>query len=446
MEKKEHYGLGTAISMIMGIVIGSGIFFKVDDILIKTGGNIALGILVFILGAFCVVFGSISLSQLASRTQKKGGLISYFEEFVSIESANAIGWFQVYVYLPTLSAVVSWVAGIYTISLLGLPDNLEMKIIVGLIYMTFFYALNYFSYQIGGRFQNISTIAKMIPLIGIGLLGLFWKSPYPTVPVEMVLVKQHSVGWGWLAALAPMAFSFDGWIVSTTITQEVRDYKRNMPIALTVGPLLVLGVYLTFFLGVISIIGPEYILSAGDATVSQLGHSIFGPMGETILLVFVLLAVLGVLNGLTLGYVRMPQILATKNMLPYSEKLAKINPKTELSPYSAILAYCISLIWLLVHYITQKWDLLNGGDISEIAIVFSYLSYMILYFKVIQLNRDGIIENKFLGKIAPILGICGSLIIFIGGLFANPVYGPIFILISGLICWLGYFYTKENNQ
>lgn len=107
MEKKEHYGLGTAISMIMGIVIGSGIFFKVDDILIKTGGNIALGILVFILGAFCVVFGSISLSQLASRTQKKGGLISYFEEFVSIESANAIGWFQVYVYLPTLSAVVS---------------------------------------------------------------------------------------------------------------------------------------------------------------------------------------------------------------------------------------------------------------------------------------------------------------------------------------------------
>lgn len=169
-------------------------------------------------------------------------------------------------------------------------------------------------------------------------------------------------------------------------------------------------------------------------------------MGETILLVFVLLAVLGVLNGLTLGYVRMPQILATKNMLPNSEKLAKINPKTELSPHSAILAYLISLIWLSVHYVTQKWDLLNGGDISEIAIVFSYLSYMILYFKVIQLNKNGIIDNKFLGKIVPSLGICGSLIIFIGGLFANPVYGPIFILISGLICWLGYLYATKNNQ
>lgn len=72
MKAKEHYGIGTAISMIVGILIGSGIFFKVDDVLTATGGNVWLGALVFLIGALCVIFGSITLSQLASRTQTQG--------------------------------------------------------------------------------------------------------------------------------------------------------------------------------------------------------------------------------------------------------------------------------------------------------------------------------------------------------------------------------------
>lgn len=91
--------MGTAISMIMGIVIGSGIFFKVDDILIKTGGNIALGILVFILGAFCVVFGSISLSQLASRTQKKVDLYLILKNLYPLNrQMQLVGFKYMYIY------------------------------------------------------------------------------------------------------------------------------------------------------------------------------------------------------------------------------------------------------------------------------------------------------------------------------------------------------------
>lgn len=79
--KNQKYGFFTAVTMITGIVIGSGIFFKSDNILEYTNGNVTLGILVFVIAAFAIIFGSLTISQLARRTDKPGGLITYVEEF-----------------------------------------------------------------------------------------------------------------------------------------------------------------------------------------------------------------------------------------------------------------------------------------------------------------------------------------------------------------------------
>lgn len=442
---KQHYGLLTALSMIVGICIGSGIFFKADDILTYTGGDVVLGIIVFCIGALCVIFGSITLTELASRTTKIGGVVGYFEEFISSSAASAFGWFQMWVYFPTITVVVSWVAGIYTTMLFGLSSTLEMQIGIGLVYLSFLFAMNYLSLKAGGRFQNITTFIKLIPLIGIGIAGIFWSAPMPEIPSEVVEIGTSSVGLGWLAALAPMAFSFEGWVISTTITPEVKNAKRNMPIALTIGPLIVLGVYLAYFIGTVSIVGEEYILSTGDGAINQIGAELLGPMGESILLTFVLIAVLGVVNGLTLGFIRLPQALATKNMTPMSDKIAEIDPERELSPASATFAFVLSLGWMFLHYITQKTNLLSGGDVSEIAIIFSYLAYAVLYLKVIQLKRVGTIQNVFLGYVAPVFGTLGSLIILVGGIFSNPTFVPFFLVFSLLVCIAGYYYYQRKT-
>ncbi|MEC6748906.1 amino acid permease [Marinilactibacillus sp. XAAS-LB27] len=446
IEIKQHYGLLTALSMIVGICVGSGIFFKSDDILAYTGGDVLLGVLVFCIGALCVIFGSITLTELASRTEKTGGVVGYFEEFISPAAASAFGWFQVWVYFPTITVVVAWVAGIYTTMLFNLPSTLETQVGIGLIYLTFLFGMNYISLKAGGRFQNLTTFIKLIPLIGIGLVGLFWSAPNPEIPNEVAVIGTSSVGLGWLAALAPMAFSFEGWVISTTITPEVKNAKRNMPIALTIGPLIVLVVYLAYFLGTVSIVGEEYILSTGDAAISQIGTAILGANGESIMLTFVLIAVLGVVNGLTLGYIRLPQALATKNMIPMSDSIKVMDAKRELSPASTIFAFVVSLVWMGLHYISQKTSLLSGGDISEIAIVFSYLAYAVLYLKVIQLKREGVIKNVFLGYVAPVLGTLGSLVILVGGIFSNPTFVPFFLIFSLLVCIAGFVYYQKKNQ
>lgn len=434
--KSKHYGLGTAISMIVGILVGSGIFFKADDILGFTSGNVGLSVLVFCIGAFCVIFGNITLSQLASRTDRRGGVLAYFEEFISEKAAAGFGWFQIFAYYPSISVVVSWVAGIYTTMLFGLPNNLELQIAIACVYLTFFFLLNYFSLKLGGRFQNISTIMKIIPLVGIGLIGFFWKAPVsPTT--ETLVTPLASVGWGWLAALPATAFSFDGWVVATSITHEVKDAKKNMPIALTIGPLIVLGVYLAYFLGMVAIVGPEYILQHRDNTIYEIGLILFGEQGGTLILSFILIAVLGVVNGLVLGVLRMPQAMATKNMLPNSTKIKLINEKTQLSPNAALLSVCISYGWMIIHYFTQKFGILSGGDVSEIAIVFSYITYIWLYLKVFQLSKN---------KVIPVLGILGSLIIVMGGVISNPTFVPLFLFACSIIFYSGYAYMKKTKH
>lgn len=441
--EKEHYGLLTATTMIVGIVIGSGIFFKSDDVLLYTGGNVALGILIFCIGALSIIFGSLTIIELSIRTKKNGGIVGYFEEFISLKAASAFGWFQTFVYFPTINAVISWVAGIYILSLFDANATLESQVFLGFILFTFIYGINVISYRLGGLIQNLSTFMKLIPLLVIAVVGLFWNQPSPAVPSFITPIFKTDVGFQWIAALAPIAYSFDGWIIATSITNEVNNPKRNMSLALILGPIIVLTVYLLYFLGLNHMLGAEFIMSTGNLGINMVGELLFGRYGTRILMTFVIIAVVGVINGISLGSIRMPQALASKNMLPYSKKIAVIHPTFQVSLYSAFISYFITVIWMVLHYLTQKSGILKGGDISEISIVFSYTCYMILYLKVIHMKKEKIIDGYFKGIICPILALCGSITILLGGIISNPFYVICFMIFCSFVCFAGFIYHQK---
>jgi APA family basic amino acid/polyamine antiporter len=443
--KKEHYGIITAITMIIGIVIGSGIFFKSDDILLYTGGNVILGVLVLCLGAFSIIFGSLSLVEMSIRSQKNGGIVGYYEEFISRKAAAFFGWFQTFVYFPALIAVISWVSGIYTCSLFELGNSLEIQIFVGFIYLMILYIINCISIKLGGYFQTLTTIIKLIPLFVIAIVGVVLGSAHPEIPAGITRIASQDVGFKWIIAIVPIAFSYDGWIIATTITDEVKNPKKTMPLALIIGPLIVLGVYLLYFLGITDLLGNEYIMSTGNEAINQVGYIILGDNGSKILMIFIIISILGVANGLILGIIRMPQVLASKNLIPLAKSIEKIHPKFQISTSSALISFLLSLVWIVAHYLTQKSGILGGSDVSEIAIVFSYGCYIVLYIKIITMFKEGIITSKIKGILCPIFGIIGSLFILVGGFVSNPLYATLFIALCILISSIGYYYTKENN-
>lgn len=440
---KRRYGLFTAITMITGIVIGSGIFFKADDVLGYTKGNVLLGIVIFAVAAIAIVFGCLAISQLATRTDKPGGVIAYTEEFVGIGASCAFGWFQTFLYLPSLEAVVSWVIGIYLLQLFGMEFTLERSIIIGLVCMTVLFIINTLSAKLGGYFQNVSMIIKLIPLLLIALAGLFLDTPKSMSGEGIATFQQATGTLGWVMAFAPIAFSFDGWIISTNICHEIKNSKRNLPLALTISPLVILLAYVLYFVGISSLIGPEVILEQGDASVFMAANRLFGKVGGKLILVFVVVSVIGTVNGITLGYIRMPYSLALRNMLPGSTWLKKEEAGLKGMPLiSALFAYGISLIWMLVHYITQKIGM--RGDVSEIAIGVSYLNYIVLYITVMRLTKRGEIKSIFKGYVIPILATLGSLVI-ISGSVSHPLFVYYFIVCL-LILLVGGLYYRWNKH
>lgn len=441
MERKK-YGLFTAITMIIGIVIGSGIFFKSDNILIATDGSVIMGVVIFTIAALCVILGCLNIAELASRCNKPGGIITYAEEFCGNKTASAFGWFQTFLYYPTLIIVVTWVTGIYTCTLLGINSTLETQLGIGIIFLIFIFIVNSLSVKLGGIFQNASTLIKLIPLILIACGGLFLNNDVSVINRNDLQMLSST---SWLAAIAPIAFSFDGWIVSTSISHEIKNSQKNLPLALIGAPLFVLAIYILYFVGISTLIGPEQIIALGDEHVYLAANKILGNMGAKILIIFIIISVLGTLNGLVIGFIRLPYSLALRGMLPNSNKLKVMNEKYSIPTKSAILALIICFFWLVIHYLTQKYNILPNSDVSEIATVMSYVLYSVLYIQVFKLGTRGDIKGFTRGRLVPCLGLLGSFVILLGG-FSNSLF-IVYCLICFVILLSGaLFYKKQENK
>ncbi|AYE35772.1 APC family permease [Clostridium septicum] len=441
--KKNEYGLFTAIGMIVGVVIGSGIFFKSDNILIATNGSVSLGILVFCIAAIGIIFGSLTISELASRNTKAGGIITYAEYSYNKSVACAFGWFHTFLYYPTLISVVTWVSGIYISMLFGLESTLETQILIGLAMMLIIFITNILSAKLGGIFQNASTVIKIIPLIFIAIAGLVFGKPSAIAITDITNMQSFA----WISAIAPIAFSFDGWIVATSIAHEIKEPSKNLPKALVVAPLFILGIYLLYFVGISIYVGPETVMSLGDAHVDLAANNIFGAWGAKIILTFVVISILGTVNGLTMGLTRLPYSLAIRGMFPKYKTFSKVNEKLGMPIQSSIIALVISITWLVIHYLTQKFSLLPNSDISEISITINYVLYILLYAKVFRMGLSGEIVGVWKGLLNPLLATLGSLIILVGSI-GNPLFWinasiSVIILLSAIVFWK--YQSKKVN-
>ena len=410
--KKTEYGLFTTIGMIVGIVIGSGIFFRSDDILTATGGSISLGVLVFCISAISIIFGSLTISELATRSTKHGGIITYAEDTCNKYLACAFGWFHTFLYYPTLICVVSWVIGIYSSLLFGIEATLLTQVLIGFGIMCILFICNIFSAKLGGYFQNLATVIKLLPLFIIGIAGLVAGDPTHITPSQAPAVESAS----WIAAITPIAFAFDGWIIATSLGHEIKDAKKNLKIALIFAPLFILAIYLLYFVGISMYVGPETVMSLGDAHVDAAALKLLGPLGSKVILTFVIISVMGTVNGLIMGLLRLPYSLSLRGMFPCSKQISKTREGFSFSIPSALVAFILCVFWMFIHYFTQKYNILQNSDVSEIAITINYVLYIVLYMKVFQMGREGEIKGFWQGKMNPILATCGSLMILIGSM------------------------------
>ena len=458
---ERKYGLLTAICMVVGIVIGSGVFFKAQDILNYTGGNMPLGILAWIIGGVVMLICALNLANLGSHYEKVNGLVDYAEATVGKRYAYFVAWFSAFIYLPGMTSVLAWVSARYTVQLFGMNDpTTGVCLALSCFYLCASYALNTLSPKLAGKFQVSTTFIKLVPLLVMAIVGTIVGLANGTT-IEAFKTAAIQIEGGNASALfsavVATAFAYEGWIIATSINAELKDSKRNLPIALTVGGIIIVAVYITYYIGL-----------AGAADISTLQTSgapaafrnLFGNVGGTALSVLIVISCFGTLNGLMLASTRAMYSISARNQGPKPEVVNEISPSTNMPYNSAIIGLLVCSFFLFYFYGANLMNPIFGVfsfDSSELPIITIYGFYIPVFIMFIKKHgKENILKNTIL----PLLGIIASTFMVFAALYAHGISKylaakeagtfsfPVlfYLIVFAVVLFIGNFFYKKNND
>lgn len=441
---KKKFGFLTAAGMVVGIVIGSGVFKSAGDVLNASGGSLPVAILAWVIGGLIIVVSSYAFSLVALRNTKASGLIDYIENLFGKKLAYLVGWYLNFVYYPVLVGILSWLAGDVTNSLLG-ADSLTWPL--ALFYFFGVYALNLLSPVMAGKTQVSATVIKIIPLALIAVIGLIvglLNGNTIEALTESATNVTNAGATGLAAAVAVTAFAYDGWILALSITQELKDAKKTLSKALISGSVFIAAIYVLFFVGLSGVVSNnEAVLNAGSLDTSILAaERLFGVFFGNVVSVMILISVLGTLNGLTMGAVRGMYQISVRNVGPKPVLFTHLT-KSDAPIYGGLLSMGVATLWGLVWYGNfQGWW--NGFmDTSVLSIILLYSAYILVYYDIAKSFKDLSFFNRY---IVPLLATLAALYLIYGAFTSDPRMFGFFLLIVGIVLGTGYALYGSPKQ
>lgn len=434
MENKlqRKYGLLTAICMVVGIVVGSGVFFKAQNILNATNGDMPLGILAWIIGGVIMILSILAFSVMAQKYEKVNGVIDYAEATVGGKYAYIVGWFMSTTYYPTLTSVLAWLSARYLLTFISAvnPDfcsdpvtGPECFVLAGL-FLILSFVLNSLSPKISGKFQVSTTFIKFVPLLLMAIVGIIYGLTHNIEgTTEKILLTNFGTSSGRIdvlfGAVVATAFAYEGWIIATSINSELKNAKRNLPIALIVGGIIIVAIYVIYYIGVAGAVPVSELMDKG-ATIAY--TTVFGNVFGNILNLFVAISCIGTLNGLMLGCTRGMYSVAVRGRGPKPETFASVDKSTDMPANSSIFGLMFCGLWLTFFYganlAPTNWFGIFGFDSSELPIITTYALYIPIFIMFMKKAKD---EKPLKRFVVPGLAICGAIFMVIAAIYAHGI-------------------------
>lgn len=459
---QKRYGLLTAICMVVGIVIGSGVFFKAQTILQKTGGNMPLGILAWIIGGVIMLTCLLAFSVMAQKFEKVNGIVDYAEACVGSRYAYYIGWFLSIIYYPCLTSVLAWLSARYTLvfitsvapnfPLLGLGAAAGAETILGpecmslaMFYLCCAYAVNALSPKLAGKLQVSTTIIKLIPLFLMAIAGIVVGIANGTLANNFKTLADvgaaDATGSPLFASVCATAFAYEGWIIATSINAELKDAKKNLPRALVIGAIIIIATYIFYYVGVAGGATNQELIDSG-ATVAFV--NVFGNVLGNILNLFIAISCIGTMNGLMLGCVRGLYSIAVRGMGPAPHVFSQIDKETNMPHNSAIVGLLLCGFWGLYFFLANLAGTWSGPfvfDSSELPIITIYMLYLPIFVMWIKKATD---ETAMRRYVLPLLAICGSLFMIYACIMGHGIACFWYLIVFAVVMAIGFAFSKEK--
>lgn len=446
-ELSKKFGLFTAIAMVVGIVIGSGVFFKAEKILTATGGNLPLGILSWVIGGLIMISCACTFAIMATKYERVNGIVDYAEAAMGRTYGYYVGWFMAMIYYPTLTSVLAWVSARYTCVLFGWDITGGQCMTIAGFYLVASYALNALSPVLAGKFQVTATVIKLIPLALMAVVGTVYGMGNGMIMRNFTtVVTEVEPTVALFTAVVATSFAYEGWIIATSINAELKDSKRNLPIALVAGTFGVMLVYILYYVGLAGAVTNETLMAGGQEGAKLAFETVFSNLGGTLVFVFVIISCLGTLNGLMLGCTRGIYSIAARGEGPGVAMFRQIDPVSNMPTNSAIFGLLLSAVWLVYFYganLTDPWFGFFCFDSSELPIVSLYAMYLPIFVSFMRNEGDLPVLTRF---VLPALALCGSLFMIYAACYAHGMAVVAYLSIFAVVMLAGAVLAKSTHR
>ena len=362
-------GPAQATSVVVGVVIGSGIFLVPAEMM-QAAGSARLVFLAWIVGGIFSFFGALTYAELGAMKPQAGGEYVYIRDAYGPLAGFLCGWTWTIVVKPSSLAAISTgivqiLASFSALSFLT-ADGAHLKIagqIVAVLVVFLVSAINYIGIRRAGNFQLTFTILKIALILGIAAIAFNSHGNWTNFRGHYAAAAGGIVGF--ILAVKAALWAYDGWSDLNMVAEEVRSPERNIPLAMVAGMFVIGALYMLVNSAVQYALPPD-LVARSSSPMSDAVKASLGNTGAAIVAGAIVISLITSLNGIAMSGARMAFAMARDGN--FFSGLAKVHSRFR-TPHIAILAQgLLSVVFLF-----------TGGNFRQLftlALFAEWLSYV----------------------------------------------------------------------
>lgn len=433
VQLKKNIGFFVGTSLVVGTVIGSGIFMK-PGIVLESSGDSTRALLAWLIGGLITLASGLTIAEVSTRIPKTGGLYAYLEEVYGRIWGFICGWVQTVIYGPAVMGALGLYFGSLLVSFFQLDSSLST--IVGIITVIFLGVVNSLGTRYGGMIQNVSTVAKLIPIFAIAIFGIILGDQ----PVLNVSSGSSTAAISMGAAILATLWAYDGWMNVGFMAGEMKDPSKTLPKAIITGILIVMVSYLSVNVAMLHVLTAEQIIELGPNAANTAATILFGDFGGKLITIGILISIFGCLNGKILTFPRIPFAMAQNGLLPGSKQISKVH-KTYKTPMNAtIMQMVIAVIMMIVS---------DPDRLTDMAIFSVFSFYGLAFFAVFILRKKQPDVKTYkvpFYPLTPIIAVIGTVYLVVNTVMDKPADALLSIGIGIIGLPIYWVLTREKSR
>ncbi len=427
----------TATAVIIGAIIGSGIFMVPSSVASQVGSP-SLSLMVWIIGAVLTLAGALCYAELGAAIPRSGGTYAFLRRAYNTDLiAFLFGWAFLFIIITGAMGAVATVFARYASGLFAIENLwIERWLAVGCI--LFLTVVNCLGVKIGGGVQNVFAFIKVGAVLAVILLGFFLASGSEVAWVPLIQEKTGvSLLGGLSLAILGALFAYNGWFFVTFIATEIKDPERSIPRAIMAGLAIVAAVYILANIVYLTVLSFEELQMSRRPAADTL-HALVGPTGAMAISAAIMLTTFGTVNAQLMVAPRVYHAMA--NHAIFFKACRFVHPRFR----TPVVSIVLQGLWASVFALTGSFV-----EIVSFAMFYTYvfLTLAVIGLIILRIKEPGLHRpyRTWGYPVTPILFLLISFGVLVNAFitdYTRPLLG-LLILAIGLPF---YFYWKKQQK